>query len=405
MIHIPVVLATDNRYIPLVVTLMSLIKSADENTFYDIYILTDDDFLDKTQKSIENYFREYRGKCSIMYKNVGYIFDGVSSNCSHITRPTFYRLVIPDLLTEDRCIYLDTDTIIRSDLKELYNTPLDECYVAGVRHAGFILSAVKDELCKKICIPSINQYINAGVLVLNLKEMRKNNLVREFLELLPKNFPTQDQDIINRVCYGKMAFIPFKYNVMTQFDDWCIEDYQDIYSESELKEAWNNPCIIHYASPSKPWNGMDCVFMDYWWEVCRTNKILENIMSDFLNDFVISMLYHLQGSMFTKKLPRNFDIAFKNNCVIYGAGKRARAFISFMKDLGNIPEFIIVSDPEKDPFEVDGIEVKCIDDMTVELKNKTIIIATKQIFHKEIVKNLQKYAYNELLPLSDSWKL
>ena len=360
MQHIPIVLATDNNYIPLVVVLMSLIKSADKETFYDVYILTDDTFLEKTQKTIEGCFADYKERCSIIYKNVGHIFDGVSSKYGHITRPTFYRLVIPDLLDVDRCIYLDTDTIVRCNLGDLYSTSLDGYYLAGVRHPGFILAKGKEEFCKKIYIPDIDQYINAGVLVLNLKEMRKDDLVRKFLELIPEDFPMQDQDIINSVCYGKMTFISFKYNVMTQCAGWRIEDYKDTYSEEELKEAWNRPCIIHYANTAKPWNSAECVFMDYWWEICRSTYLFNDMLHEFFKDLVFDVIYHTKGAMFTKKLPEIFDMTFKRNYVIYGAGKRAREFILFMKHLGIIPEFIIVSKSDTNPSNIEGIEVKSI---------------------------------------------
>lgn len=405
MIHIPVALATDNNYIPLVATLMSLIKSANKGTFYDIYILIDNMFLKETREAIEHNFGKYKGQCSIIYKNVGHTFDGVSSKYERITRPTFYRLALPDLLNEDRCIYLDTDIIVRSDLGDLYNTPLDGCYVAGARHPGFILSAGKEEFCKTICLPDIEQYINAGVLVFNLEEMRKDDLVRRFLALIPKDFPTQDQDIINRVCYGKMAFIPFKYNVMTQCADWCVEDYRNIYSEVELKEAWNKPGIIHYAHAVKPWNCTDCVFMDYWWKICRSNRILDGLAHEFFKDFVIDAVYHSDGAMFTKNMPKIFDLTFKRNYVVYGAGRRAREFISFMRRTGIAPEFIVVSNIEKNESEIDGIEVRNIEDIGKELSDKTVIIATRQIFHKEIIKRLQCYDYQELLPVSDGWRI
>lgn len=404
MHHIPIAFATDNNYIPLVVVLESLMRNADSNTFYDIYVLIDDSFFQKSQEYIEGYFDKYQERFSLKFINIGNVFDNAQSRYAEITRPTFYRLALPDLLEEDKCIYLDTDTIIMSDMQELYNISLEKCYVAGVKHPGFILSPTKDSFCQMICLPSIEQYINAGVLVLNLKEMRKDNVVSKFLELIPKNMPVQDQDIINVVCYGKIAFISPKYNVMTQCADWRIEDYQNVYSEVELREAWNKPCIIHYANIHKPWNSLDCVFMDYWWNMCRRNLIFKDVVSDFFRDFLLNAIYYSRGSVFTKKMPEIFDITFQRKYVIYGAGRRARAFILFLKQLGINPEFIIVSELDNNPFEVEGIEVKCINNVFNMLYDKTIIIATRTPLHNEIIKSLQRYDYLELLPVSDDWK-
>lgn len=404
MINIPIALATDNNYMPLVIVLESLMKNADRDTFYDIYILIDDSFLHKSREYIEKCFDKYKGRFSLNYKNIGSAFDTAQSRFTEITRPTFYRLALPDLLEEDKCIYLDTDTIVMSDMQELYSISLDEYYVAGVRHPGYILSPGSSMRCEKIGIPDIEQYINAGVLVFNLKKMREDGIVNKFLKLIPQNMPMQDQDIINTVCYGKIAFIPYKYNVMTQLADWNMEDYQDIYSELELKEAWNKPCIIHYANIYKPWNSIDCVFMDYWWDICSRNPIFEDITNDFFRDFLVNAIYHFKGAVFTKKLPAIFDMTFNRKYVIYGAGKKAREFILFMKKLGVIPEFIIVTELDKNPSEIEGIEVKSIKEAFRLLHDKTIIIATRTYFHNEIIKSLQEYDYFELLPVSDDWK-
>lgn len=404
MDHIPIVFATDNNYIPLVVALESLMKNVGSNTFYDIYILIDDSFFRKSQEYIGACFDKYQGRFSLKFINIGNVFDNAQSRYAEITRPTFYRLALPDLLKEDKCIYLDTDTIIMFDMQELYNISLENCYVAGVKHPGFILSSGKYEYCKEICIPDMEQYINAGVLVMNLKKMRKDDVVSKFLELIPKNLLTQDQDIINLVCYGKISFLPLKYNVMTKCSDWRIKDYQNLYSEEELKEAWNRPCIIHYADIHKPWNSPNCVFIDYWWNMCRKSSIFKNFINDFFKDFFMNTIYSFKGEIFVKKMPEIFDITFQRKYVIYGAGKRARAFILFLKQLGINPEFIIVSELDNNPSEVEGIEVKCINNVFNMLYDKTIIIATRTPLHNEIIKSLQRYDYLELLPVSDDWK-
>ena len=130
--HIPIVCATANDYEYTLVFLESMLKSADENTFYDIYILVDSEFTDTSNDFIANYFEEFKGQCEIIFLNVGTVFVNAYIGIKHIGTPTYFRLLIPDLLDLDKCIYLDTDIIVREDLGELYNTPLDDCYIAGV---------------------------------------------------------------------------------------------------------------------------------------------------------------------------------------------------------------------------------------------------------------------------------
>lgn len=404
MTHIPVVMATDNHYEPLVVSLTSLAENAGQDTFYDVYILTDSSFAQDCENAIKRYLGNYAGRCSLIFKNVGTIFDDALLSIPHTTRPTYFRLAVPDLLDEDQCIYLDTDTIVMSDLKALFYTPLHDCYVAGVWHPGVVLFDWESTIRKNAKVPDAGQYINAGVLVMNLKSLRRDNMVKRFLELIPQNMPSQDQDILNHACYGKIAFIPLKYNVITKLADRGLEDYKNSYSEAELKEAWNKPCIIHYADQYKPWNSKDCVFMEQWWSFCRKSPMYKCIVSDFMDELINNIIYHpRRDSFFTKKVPKLFDIAFRRKYVLYGAGKRSREIILFMKWHNIIPEYIIVSDTKENPIEMEGVKVKGIEDVSQVLYDKSIVIAVRESLQKEIIKNLQKYDYRELFPVSDGF--
>lgn len=405
MVHIPIVMATDNHYEPLVVSLTSLAENAEEETFYDIYILVDNAFAQDSENAVKRHLRKYARHCSLSFKNVGGIFDNALISISHITRPTYFRLAAPDLLNEDKCIYLDTDTIIMSDLKTLFDASLDDYYVAGVWHPGVVLFDQENIICKNAGIPDAGQYINAGVLVMNLKNLRRDKMVKKFLELIPQNMPAQDQDIINHACYGKIVFIPLKYNVITKLADQELENYKGSYSEEELKEAWNKPCIVHYADQYKPWNSGNCVFMEQWWRFCRKSPMYECIASDFLGELINNVLYYShRNSFFTKNVPKLFDITFKRKYVIYGAGKRAKEVLSFLRRLGIIPEFIIVSNFEENPSEIGGIEVRDIASVRRLLRDKSVIIAVRESLHKEIIRNLQECDCMELFPLSDDFK-
>lgn len=333
------------------------------------------------------------------------VFDDVLMSKSHITRPTYFRLLLPDLLEEDKCIYLDTDTIVLLDLARMYNIDMGDCYVAGVRHPGVVVPC-SHEFCKNIGIPSADQYINAGVLLMNLEKLRHDGMVKKFLELISWNMPMQDQDIINNACYGKILRIPFKYNVLTKLSDVCSVDYKNTYSETELREAWNRPAIIHYADLNKPWNSGGCAFADYWWKYFWKSPAYKCVINDFWNEFVINVIYRsCKNQIFAKKTPKMFDITFQRNYVIYGAGKRAKDVIPFIKQLGIVPEFIIVSSLEGNPSEIEGIEVKDIADAGGMLRNKTVIIAVREGLQREIINLLHGYDFMELLPISDDFKV
>ena len=114
------------------------------------------------------------------------------------------------LLPDDQVLSLDVDTIIHDDISSLWDYDLTGYYCAGARETR--LTERKGHL-----------YINFGVCMLNLAELRKpwrngrtktddliwymDNVKYEFVE----------QDCHNQLCKGKILEIPSDYNV-TGFD-------------------------------------------------------------------------------------------------------------------------------------------------------------------------------------------
>ena len=70
--------------------------------------------------------------------------------------------------------------------------------------------------CHRLKLYSIKQYVNAGVLVLNFIQIRKENKISKFIELTKANYSSQDQDILNVACYGKILVLTPKYDAMVR---------------------------------------------------------------------------------------------------------------------------------------------------------------------------------------------
>lgn len=201
-------------------------------------------------------------------------------NIPHISFITYYRLLIADLLPEeiDKCIYLDIDLCVCKDLSELFNINLKDNYLAGVIAAGYYFSEKKQ--CKRLNLPSMKYYINAGMLLMNLKQIRKDNMTQVFIYLTNKNYSSQDQDILNVACYGKIQTLPPKYNAMIQRLEENNPLLKKIYKEQDIVEAKIKPHIIHYAGNKKPWNSLDLYMLKYWWDIFK--------MTPFINSELIN---------------------------------------------------------------------------------------------------------------------
>lgn len=269
---IPVAFAMDMNYLlPTFVAITSILENAKESTFYDIYIMVPKEVKEAAEKEAERYRQIYNG-CAVTIIDMGAMLTDVQMKIRHITPQTYYRLYLSELLTQyDKCIYLDSDLIVEQDLSRLFRLNIDEFYVAGVRAAGYYYPEAKvKEHLKTVGLAGIDQYINAGVLLLNLKTIRNSKLYVEMQSYIRKGFPSQDQDIINLVCYNNIKILSLQFNFMTKYlhksptGFFLSKEDKDIYGEKKCEEARINPVIIHYADKSKPWNAPFCALASRW---------------------------------------------------------------------------------------------------------------------------------------------
>lgn len=113
-----------------------------------------------------------------------------------------YSDLLPDL--PDKILYLDTDVLCRQDFSDFYKQDLSEGEIAGsLDHYGkwFFHRQLR-----------LFDYINSGVLLLNLKQIRADGL---FEKCRRKCRTTRmfmpDQSAINRLCHAKVI-TETKYN-------------------------------------------------------------------------------------------------------------------------------------------------------------------------------------------------
>ncbi|MBR1661977.1 MAG: DUF4422 domain-containing protein [Acidaminococcaceae bacterium] len=299
--EIPVIMAADDNYAyPMFVSLASLFSSANENTTYKAYLLLDKNFTDENfvrLKMLQKYFGRHKVEVHVMDEK----YDEVKINIDHIKTATFYRLELPNLLPDvNKCIYLDVDTIVNKDLSELFRLNIDDKYIAGVRAAGYYYPEEKARTnANRLGIDNIFSYVNAGVLLLNLKKMRKDNLMNVFSELLKKDFPSMDQDILNSACFGKIRILHPKYNAMTKYslkDDGAYKSMKHLQLAYTLKEwdyARKHPAIIHYADKIKPWDDLTVDYADKWWRAAAELPFFIEIYQHFFEQ-IINAQYKLK---------------------------------------------------------------------------------------------------------------
>lgn len=289
---IPIILAADSNYVnPMAATITSILENSSSERQYNIFILTHSPYEPETQQLLLSFNNSYKNlKLEFIYMKDKFNENNVKINIAHVTIATYYRLLIAQLLPDyEKCIYLDTDTIVMQDLTKLFDTDITDYYIAGVKACGYHKSAQwEQEYASKICLDNLDNYLNAGVLLFNLKMIRKNNLQNVFSDLSTKNFPCSDQDILNVACFQHILSLPCYYNVMTKYnlledDSYNITPGASVcFSKEEWEFSQINPYIIHYADSIKPWNNISIDFSYIWWKYALKSPFAEKIIENYV---------------------------------------------------------------------------------------------------------------------------
>ena len=234
----------DYKYIMYVSMLSLLFNCNKKKSFIVYHILCSPDFNESSIEVFKPLLRNYSQNVEMIFYNMGNLFENQKINKKPPEK--FYRLITPLFIDSDRIIHLDGDTIILSDLYEMYKLNFDDNYVLG---SYDVIPNALDYL-------GINstKYINSGVILLNLKKINKDNKTKEIIDLIAKNdfeLRNLDQTVINYLFYPKIGRLPSKYGLFNFWDKKDLILYNNIIRTkipiAELEEAFDNPGVIHFV--------------------------------------------------------------------------------------------------------------------------------------------------------------
>ena len=242
-----VVFAGDYAYIRQIETALKSICR--HNSHLKIYLLNQD-IPQEWFSQIRIYLQEMGGDL-IDCKLIGSQYKmNWSNKLPHINHMTFPRYFIPDFVTEDKVLYLDSDLIVTGDLTDLFELDLGENYLGAARSCfgagvGF----------------------NAGVLLINNKKWKSETIRQKLIELTEKeheNVKEGDQSILNMLFKDQYSLLEDKYNFQIGFDAGAAEKNHAFIFEIPLTPS---PKILHYISPDKPWKQFSVGRLrEEWWK-------------------------------------------------------------------------------------------------------------------------------------------
>ena len=197
--------------------LISITNRSDE--IINCYIFTMDisrlnaDFVsitDEQEKFLDSFLKSRNPKNSVKKIDVTELYNKEFANCknetAYCTPYTLLRL-LADLVPEmpEKILYLDIDIMVGDDLKKLYDIDID----------GYEYAAVKEKYGCWIIRPD---YINAGMLLLNMKEIKKTKLLEKARNLIRnKKMLFADQDAIFWST-TKKKILPRRFNEQSKFN-------------------------------------------------------------------------------------------------------------------------------------------------------------------------------------------
>ncbi len=234
---IHLILAADNNYAQhMGVAIISVL----ENSKYkeDLVFHVIENSISKTNvRKIESIATKY--KCQINFYKIDIEKTSNFPEYNYMTKASYFRLFIHQLLPSDieKVIYLDCDIVALGEIKELYDIDV----------TNYMFAAVEDVKAKRILrnyfYPNLNNYFNAGVLVINLKKWREKidiEGIYQFVDKYKQEIKNNDQDILNCLFLSDWKQIERKYN------------YDNRLNFKKLKV--DDIILLHYSCRIKPWS-------------------------------------------------------------------------------------------------------------------------------------------------------
>ena len=181
------------------------------------------------------------------------IFDGFPET-NRYPKQIYYRLAAPLLLpqTLDRALYLDVDLVVINSLEVLYHTDFEGNYYIACSHVKEFLTKFNQ---KRLGVEEDVPYINTGVMVLNLPQLRQNltmDQIRETAQKKMHTFMLPDQDLLT-VMHGEHIKLvdTMRYNLSDRL--LAYHNAKPTNPTLDLQWVRKNAVIIHYYGKNKPW--------------------------------------------------------------------------------------------------------------------------------------------------------
>lgn len=277
---VPIFFSVNDAYSPFLATAISSIKTnASPRYTYRIHILTDDISDDNRTRLLalaaEDFQLEFFPLSSRLRELPG--VDALEKHCfgAFASLTIYFRLFIPALFPQyDKAIYLDADLVVPGDISLLWEERMGDKLVGAVADYSIQKIAPFMRYIDHYVGVDHNNYVNSGVLLLNCKRLRQEDLCGRFLHWA-RTYALQtvapDQDYLNALCWEGIHYLDPNWNAMP----------------SECLPNLEAPRIIHFNLSSKPWLNEHVPYEEIFWKYAAISGFEADIRArqeQFLRD-------------------------------------------------------------------------------------------------------------------------
>ncbi len=262
---------------PLTVMLRSLMDN--HTCEIDVYVMNSgltEDHLEQVRRGVEVYCgAEVTRRMRLIDVKVDSQMLKDAPITDRYPQEMYYRIFAAKFLPQDldRVLYLDPDMVIIHSLAGLYCMDLGNDWFAAASHVGPVLEKINE---LRLQSEESGPYINSGVMLMNLKELRENQDIQQvfdYIEKMKDALILPDQDVISALYGGKIREIDhYRYNMTERIlrvqQLPGVAGLQNLQGMDPVDVKWicKNCCIIHYIGRNKPWKDRYLGKLDFFYQ-------------------------------------------------------------------------------------------------------------------------------------------
>lgn len=211
----------------------------------------------------------------------------------HFNRSILFRIGLEKLAPPDckRVLYLDSDTIVLHDVRELWNSDLGTCPIGAVADCYVDAEAFSKRWSLSGDTP---RYFNSGVLLINLERVRAErsfSAASDFIARHGADILFADQDALNWAFWGRWRELDAAWNVQRFMTSAEMGNQRNGPGQSDSK----GPQLVHFIGMEKPWMpGVWHPWAWLYWENLVRTPFAEDVARQFGMNFYQLMRLRLR---------------------------------------------------------------------------------------------------------------